>query len=88
MHNVSTWDHAKPQDYRTAARRELTEGRYNTVTLADVALQKVYKLDSGEFEATDVGGKTWRGKKLVLATGVKDEIPAVLGYADCWPKSM
>ncbi|KAF3483158.1 uncharacterized protein GIQ15_02482 [Arthroderma uncinatum] len=88
MHNVSTWDHSKPQDYRAAARRELTEGRYNTVTLADVALRKIWKLESGEFEATDAGGKTWRGRKLVLATGVKDEIPDVPGYADCWPRSI
>ncbi|KAK2874948.1 hypothetical protein FQN49_001922 [Arthroderma sp. PD_2] len=88
MHNVSTWDHTKPKDYRAAARRELTEGRYNTVTLADVALSKVWKLDSGEFEATDASGKTWRGRKLVLATGVKDEFPEVSGYADCWPRSI
>lgn len=88
MHNVSTWDHSQPRDYRAAARRELTEGRYNTVTLADVALRKVLQLDSGEFEATDAAGKVWRGRKLVLATGVKDEIPDLPGYADCWPKSM
>ncbi|EFR00296.1 thioredoxin reductase [Nannizzia gypsea CBS 118893] len=88
MHNVSTWDHQQPADYRAAARRELTEGRYETVTLADVALRKVWKLDSGEFEATDAAGKTWRGRKLVLATGVKDEIPDVPGYADCWPRSI
>ncbi|OAL64722.1 hypothetical protein A7C99_4156 [Trichophyton rubrum] len=88
MHNVSTWDHSQPRDYRAAARRELTEGRYNTVTLADVALRKVLQLDSGEFEATDAAGKVWRGRKLVLATGVKDEIPDLPGYADCWPKSI
>ncbi|GBF64179.1 thioredoxin reductase [Trichophyton mentagrophytes] len=88
MHNVSTWDHSQPRDYRAAARRELTEGRYNTVTLADVALRKVWQLDSGEFEATDAAGKVWRGRKLVLATGVKDEIPELPGYADCWPRSI
>ena len=88
MHNVSTWEHANPHDYRLAARKELTEGRDNTVTLADVALRKIWKLDSGEFEATDAVGKVWKGRKLILATGVKDEIPELPGYADCWPKSM
>lgn len=88
MHNVSTWDHVNPGEYRTAARKELVGGRYDTVTLADVALRKIWKLESGEFEATDATGKTWRGRKLILATGVKDEIPSVQGYADCWPRSM
>ncbi|RHZ61469.1 NAD(P)/FAD-dependent oxidoreductase [Aspergillus thermomutatus] len=88
MHNFPTWDHANPADYRAAARRELTEGRYGTVTLSDAALRRVWKLDSGEFEATDVTGKVWRGRKLVLATGVRDEIPSVPGYAACWPKSI
>lgn len=88
MHNVTTWDHANPLDYRTAARKELSGGRYDTVTLVDVAVRRVWKLDSGDFEITDATGKIWRGRKLVLATGVKDEIPPVQGFADCWPRSM
>lgn len=40
------------------------------------------------FEATDVQGEKWIGKKVVLATGVKDSFPSIDGYESCWGKSI
>ncbi|KAH0534017.1 hypothetical protein FGG08_007380 [Glutinoglossum americanum] len=84
MHTVSTWDHKNPAEYRAAARKELTEGRYSSVQIKDVAVAKVEKLGDGFFKATDATGAEWMGKKLVLATGSKDEYLDIPGYGACW----
>ena len=87
VHMVPTWDHADPQVYRTQARQELVS-RYKTVQLVDHAVVSVKKDSSGSFLAVDATGKSWIGKKLVLATGVKDVFPNIDGYEDCWVKGM
>ncbi|KAI9644110.1 hypothetical protein NHQ30_007463 [Ciborinia camelliae] len=88
MHNVNTWDHASPSDYRSTALRELLDGRYNTVLFAKVTIQSVARSsEDGTFTATDETGKTWHGKKLIIATGVTDILPEIPGYTDCWSNS-
>ena len=88
MHNVLTWDHRDPAEFRAAARKELTEGRYKTIKIAETKITKVHKTNAGQFEATDGEGNVWYGRKLVLATGVKDVYPSLPGYEECWPESM
>jgi gliotoxin/aspirochlorine biosynthesis thioredoxin reductase len=88
MHTVSTWDHKDPEEYRATARRELTEGRYNSVQIKNIAIVKVEKLADGSFKAADMTGKDWVGRKLVLATGSKDEYPDIPGYQGCWSTGM
>lgn len=87
MHNVPGWDHRAPADFRAAVRADLV-GRYSTIQLEDVAIESIRKADNGLFEAKDANGKTWLGKKLVLATGVKDIMPDIPGYEDCWVRGM
>ncbi|KAH8723042.1 thioredoxin reductase glit [Phaeosphaeriaceae sp. PMI808] len=83
MHNVLTWDHRSPEEYRAAARSDLLT-RYNTIRIENVAVNEVRRTDTGIFEAKDANGKVWQGRKLVLATGVRDIAPEIDGYADCW----
>lgn len=87
MHNVVGWDHRDPTDFRAAARKDLL-ARYSTIRFHDVGIKNVSKGSDGRFEAIDVDGQLWKGKKLVLATGVKDVPPSIDGYADCWGESM
>jgi len=84
MHNVSTWDHANPADYRKSARAELTEGRYKNVKIADVEIKSIVKQEDGLFEATSAAGEKWRGRTVVLASGVTDVVPDIPGYEDLW----
>jgi len=42
----------------------------------------------GGFKVEDTAGSTWKGKKLILATGVEDIYPAIEGYAECWTSGM
>lgn len=84
MHNVITWDHKSPAEFREVARRELTQGRYSTVQIKDIAISEVKKNADGIFEATDAAGETWQGKTLVIGTGITDVLPDLPGYRECW----
>ena len=86
MHNVLGFDHQNPENLRAKARQDLQ--RYETIKVEKKAIESVRKAEDGVFEATDENGKTWRGKKLVLATGVKDISPGIPGYEDCWGRGM
>ena len=87
MHMMPTWDHQDPKAYRKAARTELMT-RYDTVKLIDHAVKSVVKDGHGGFKATDTEGKEWSGKKLILASGVRDILPDIPGYDECWVKGM
>src|SRR5437588_12404611 len=88
LHTFITWDHRDPAELRTAARKELFQGRYSTVKYSKTAVSAVAKLPDGTFKATDATGSEWVGDKLVLATGVTDILPDLPGFAGCWGKQM
>ncbi|KAI1382629.1 FAD/NAD(P)-binding domain-containing protein [Hypoxylon trugodes] len=92
MHNVVGWDHADPSSFREKARSDLL-GRYPPaadIRFRDVGVEKVRKLDDDErgrnrFEVIDEQGERFVGRKVVLATGVRDVMPATLeGYEELW----
>jgi thioredoxin reductase len=87
MHNVLTWDHRSPEEYRAVAHKELLT-RYDTIRIENVAIKEVRKIETGLFEAKDSRSEVWQGRKLVLATGVRDIAPEIEGYADCWGRGM
>ncbi|TGO65074.1 hypothetical protein BCON_0004g00710 [Botryotinia convoluta] len=82
MHMVLTWDHKSPKQFRTSARRAI-ENNYNTIRFEDVELKTVKQTETG-FEVADGNGKTWVGKKLILATGSANDFPDIPGYKECW----
>lgn len=93
MHMVSTWDHRPPAEYLAASREELSR-RYpdqcrilhkevaaiERVTGTTTTTAKGHTL----FEARDEAGASWRGRKVILATGVRDLLPFIDGFDDCW----
>jgi thioredoxin reductase len=88
MHNLPGFDHVHPSDFRAASRRELTQ-RYKTNTFVERKVITLRKTDDGVFQATDVEGQMHTGRKVVLATGVRDLFPKEIeGYAECWGKSI
>jgi thioredoxin reductase len=87
MHNVATWDHRSPAEFRAKARDDLL-ARYNTIQFVDTRIESVAKTPTGAFQTTDSTGKVWEGKKLVLATGVRDVPPEIEGYDDVWGTAM
>ncbi len=88
MHNVVTWDHQNPAEFRKKARDDIRK-RYSSIQFQDnTKIENVKKTQNGQFEATDATGKVWTGRKLVLATGIKDVYPEIDGYGDCWGNGM
>lgn len=88
MHMLLGFDHASPSDFRAAARDNIAS-RYDFVTFKDANVQSVKKLDNNLFEVTTEGQQeSWRGRKLILATGVEDIMLDIEGYSECWGKSM
>lgn len=83
MHNVAGWDHQSPTAFREKSRQDLVN-RYNTIHFEDVAVEAVRKNANGNFEADDGMGRTWTGRKLMLATGVRDIYPGIPGYDEVW----
>ncbi|MGH3314787.1 MAG: NAD(P)/FAD-dependent oxidoreductase [Nocardioidaceae bacterium] len=86
MHNFVTHDGRSPEEFRTAARRDLQA--YDTVEVrelraAEVAddggLWRVTLDDAGSVETPDA-----TGRRVVLATGLRDTLPDIPGLSDLW----
>lgn len=90
MHNVPGWDHASPADYRAKVRGELVGGRYQGIEYQKATVKSVRKIEEEDiFEAVDENGTVYKGKKLGLATGVRDKTEEqVKGYAECWGRGV
>ncbi|CZT21179.1 related to thioredoxin reductase [Ramularia collo-cygni] len=87
MHNVLTWDHRSPVEFRAKARADLL-ARYETIQFQDVQIESIRRNDSGRFEAVDSKGMTWTGRKVVLAVGAKVIYPDIPGYDDVWGRGV
>ncbi|KAL4745016.1 hypothetical protein BDW72DRAFT_69413 [Aspergillus terricola var. indicus] len=85
MHNVVTWDHKPPSDFRAAARDDI-ESRYNTIHFKNAKIVSAAKKDDGTFEAVDDQQNKYQGRKLVLATGITDILPDIKGFSELWGK--
>ena len=81
MHNVSTRDGTPPAAYRAAAHAELAA--YPTVTITPATVTRVTPAAPG-FAVTLRSGEVRYGKRLILATGVVDELPPIPGLAALW----
>ncbi|KAF3760976.1 FAD/NAD(P)-binding domain-containing protein [Cryphonectria parasitica EP155] len=83
MHGVPGFDHVDPAVFRTKAKGDIL-ARYDTVEFKRAWVAKIEKLQSGRFQATDGLGNVYEGRKIALATGVKDVMLDIEGYDECW----
>jgi gliotoxin/aspirochlorine biosynthesis thioredoxin reductase len=74
MHNVPTWGHRDPADFRTKFRADLL-AQYDTILFRDTGVESVTKTPGGVFRAVDLQGDVWTGRKVVVVTGVTDVFP-------------
>lgn len=84
-HSIITRDHVHPQEIRDLARKDIE--KYGNTKFVETAITKISKMN-GNFVAQDEVGGEWRGRAVVLATGVKDTFPNLPGYTENWPESM
>lgn len=85
MHGYLTRDGVSPQEFLAIAREQLR--RYTTVEVRDIEAIDAECLDS-RFVVTLQGGKQVTSRKLLLATGVVDNLPEVGGIREFYGTSV
>ncbi|MEG9226409.1 NAD(P)/FAD-dependent oxidoreductase [Aeromicrobium sp. Sec7.5] len=85
VHNLIGHDGQAPDALRAAARGDIAD--YDTVTSRSARVETLTG-GAGEFVATLDDGSIHRARHVVLATGVRDELPAIDGLAALWGRGV
>ncbi|WP_461055081.1 NAD(P)/FAD-dependent oxidoreductase [Spirosoma arcticum] len=80
-HNLITQDGATPAHITALAKKQVLA--YPTVSFQTDTVTAVTGA-SNAFEVQTASGKTIGAKKILFATGLKDNLPAIEGFAACW----
>jgi thioredoxin reductase len=80
-HNFLTNDGKTPTEIAAAARQEVE--KYETVRFQQGLAISSMKTPQG-FQIQTSSGEIFRADKLVFATGIKDLMPKLAGFAECW----
>ncbi len=80
-HNFLTQDGRKPAEISTIAREQVEQ--YDTISFFSGYAVSAKKVAEG-FEIHTEAGEVFQSKKLILASGVKDIMPQIPGFTECW----
>lgn len=80
-HNFITQDGATPSQILQKARAQVL--KYDTVTFIDDLAVEGRKANDGFYIRT-ASKKEFHAKKVIFATGIKDIMPDIKGFSDCW----
>ena len=80
-HNFLTQDGQTPNEISTLAKRQVE--KYESVEFYKGLATSGTKTGSG-FEIITSNSDKFTGKKLIFATGIKDTMPAIKGFKECW----
>lgn len=80
-HNFITQDGNTPKQIASAAKEQVA--KYNSIAFLDDLATAVSKNEKG-FAVSTQSGQQFFAKKIILATGLKDNMPAIPGFAECW----
>jgi thioredoxin reductase len=86
LHGYLTRDGTPPAVFREYAREDLVQ--YDTVTLVAGEVVAAKCLPNGRFSVTVADGTEHLSRKLLLATGVVDNLPDVPGFAELYGTSV
>lgn len=81
MHNFVTHDGTAPADFRKVAIEQLAP--YTTVEVRSATATVISESDDG-FAVTTADGQELEAARVLLATGVRDELPDLPGLAALW----
>ncbi len=84
-HGVFCLDGKTPSEIRSTALSQLSI--YPTFELVENTATKVIQTESG-FAVTLANGSKYNAKKLIIATGMTDELPDIPGVKERWGKSV
>lgn len=80
-HNLITHDGRQPAEITRLAKAQVM--KYETVHFYEGIAVDAKKTDTG-FEIETISGEHFLASKLIFATGVKDQLPNIPGFAECW----
>jgi thioredoxin reductase len=80
-HNFLTQDGETPAAISQKAKNQVMD--YPTVSFHEGLAIKAHKTGN-DFEVITETGEKFTSKKLIFATGLKDIMPEIDGFADCW----
>ena len=86
LHGYLTRDGIAPADFLALARRELAT--YRTVQIRDQEVSAVECQPDQCFLVTLASGEQVRSRKLLLATGVVDNLPEIPGFRELYGRSV
>lgn len=84
-HNFITQDGVPPVEITEIAKEQVL--KYTTIDFVNDFAVRAKKNKKG-FSITTQSGDVVTAEKLIIATGVKDIIPKIDGFAECWGISM
>lgn len=85
LHAFLTRDVIAPAEFYRIAQEDLR--KYETVEYVKTEVVKATKLPDF-FMLTDIRGKIWRSRTLLIATGVMDAVPDLPGFMNFYGKSV
>ncbi len=80
-HNFITQDGKPPHEIAAIARLQVQ--KYDTIQFFDGLAISGKKTKNG-FEIHTDTGEVFNSKKIIFATGIKDIMPAIPGFTECW----
>ena len=86
LHGYLTRDGIHPREFLAIGRKELTP--YTTVSLRDIGVADAACEADGRFKVTLADGTSVRSRKLLLATGVCDNLPEIPGIQAMYGRSV
>jgi thioredoxin reductase len=85
MQNFPGHDGTPPQDLRNLIKQDLR--KYDRCTLLDIGVERILRKENG-FEARLQNGELLQSRKILLAHGVRDDLPEIAGVEKLWGKSI
>ncbi|MBK9015107.1 MAG: NAD(P)/FAD-dependent oxidoreductase [Saprospiraceae bacterium] len=80
-HNFLTQDGKTPKEIGTLAKQQVE--KYDTVKFFQGLASNGMKTEKG-FEIQTASGEIFSAEKLIFATGIKDIMPNIEGFTECW----
>ncbi len=80
-HNFITQDGEKPGVIAEKAKTQVL--KYSTVKIHSGLAISGKKTENGFIVVTQTGEEV-KAKKLIFATGIKDKMPDIIGFSECW----
>lgn len=80
-HNFLTQDGNTPKGIATLGKQQVE--KYTNLSFHNGVASSGSKIENG-FEIVTAAGEKFQATKLIFATGIKDIMPEIEGFAECW----